>query len=544
MACASVVGVVAPAAPAGAAVTVDGAGSTWSSIAVNQWRADVARTGLNINFNAVGSSAGRQFFWSDQVDFAVSEIPFQSAYRDSSGTVVTNEVALAAHRPYAYLPIVAGGTSFMYHLDINGRRFTNLNLAPQVVAKIFTGEIRTWNDPAIVATNPGVPLPALTIRPVTRADGSGTTAQFTAFMASQTPDVWNRFCAKVGLPTPCPATSLYPLVDFAVAKQLSDGVASFVAQSYNNGAITYVEYGYAKKNGFPVASVQNKAGYFTQPSAFNVAIALQGATLNADKTQNLSGVYNYNDPTFGKYAYPISSYSYMIVPKTTAKPFNTDKGAVLGKFITYMVCAGQQKAEQLGYSPLPRNLVAAAFDSLAEIPGAPPAPAMDFAHCGNPTLNGWPPRGNPPPPPTTLPQGGGNTGGQGNGGGNGGGNTGGGNTGGAGGSGTGGSGTGNGSAGGSGTGGSATGDGTGTGSGTDGAVFPGDVTGSGDGTGSGGVAANGQAIASSKPVTVPESDAPLGPAIVVLAVLALLALVFVPPVVAARLDRKRAPGAP
>ena len=347
-------------------------------------------------------------------------------------------------------------------------------------------------------------------------------------MAAQTPAVWNAFCAKVGLSTPCPATSLFPLVDFAVAKQLSDGVAGFVAQSYNNGTITYVEYGYAKKNGFPVASVQNRAGYFTQPTAFDVAIALQGATLNADKTQNLTGVYNYNDPTFGKYAYPVSSYSYMIVPTTTAKPFTTDKGGVLGRFITYMVCAGQQKAEQLGYSPLPKVLVAAAFDSLSRIPGAAPAPPLDYAHCGNPTLNGWPPRQNPPPPPTTVPHNGGATGGQGTGSGNGTG------TGNGSGGGT-GTGSGTGSGGGTGTGsGTGTGTGTGTGSGTD---LGGSGTGTGDGTGVN--IGNGQAIASSRPVQVPASDSPLGPVVVVLAVLCLIALVFVPPAVAMRLDRKR-----
>src|SRR5262249_53106532 len=89
------------AQPAVAAATVNGAGSTWSQIAVDQWRADVARQGLTINYQGVGSTAGRVFYYQDQVAFAVSEIPFQGDYRDSSGTVVTNEIALAAHRPYA-----------------------------------------------------------------------------------------------------------------------------------------------------------------------------------------------------------------------------------------------------------------------------------------------------------------------------------------------------------------------------------------------------------------------------------------------------------
>ena len=283
------------AGPARADVSIDGAGSTWSQIALDQWRADVARQGIAVNYQGVGSTSGRVFYYQDQIDFAASEIPFTPAYRDATGSVITNEVALAAHRPYAYMPDVAGGTSFMYHLDINGKLVTNLRLTPTVIAKIFTGVIKNWNDPTIANDNPQLQLPNLPIRPIVRSDGSGTTAQFTAFMASQTPDIWNAFCQRVGLNVnPCPSVSLWPDIN-AVAQQFSDGVADYVAAPYNNGAITYVEYGYAKQRGFPVASVLNKAGYFTQPTPNAVAIALQGATLNADLTQNLQGVYNNTD---------------------------------------------------------------------------------------------------------------------------------------------------------------------------------------------------------------------------------------------------------
>jgi len=133
---------------------------------------------------------------------------------------------------------------------------------------------------------------------------------------------------------PCPATSLYPPFAGSVAQQLSDGVAQFVSTPSNNGAITYVEYGYAKYRGFPVVSVLNKAGYYTQPTAENVGIALTRAVINADRTQNLTGVYTNPDPR----TYPVSSYSYLIVPTTTAAPFTTAKGATLGRFILY-ACA-------------------------------------------------------------------------------------------------------------------------------------------------------------------------------------------------------------
>ncbi len=377
--------VLVPGMPeAHASTAITGAGSTWAQIAVDQWRADVASQGLAVNYQGVGSTSGRVFYYQDQVDFAVSEIPFQAQVKDDQGNVIYyDEISRAAHRPYAYMPIVAGGTSFMYHLDINGTRVTNLNLSAVAVAKIFTGGITFWDDPAIKATNPSLALPHLAVRPVIRSDGSGTSAQFSAFMANQTPTIWNAFCAKVGLHLdPCPSTSLYPPFAGSVAQQYSDGVAGYVASSYANGAITYVEYGYAKQRGFPVANLQNKAGYFAQPVAAAVSLALKAATFNADGTQNLVSVYDNPD----RRVYAMSSYSYMIVPTTTAAPFNTDKGATLGQFILYFVCAGQQKAEQLGYAPLPPNLVQRAFTVEQEIPGAPKPPAI--SNCHNPTIDG------------------------------------------------------------------------------------------------------------------------------------------------------------
>lgn len=369
---------------ASASDPVDGAGSTWSQIAVDQWRADVARQGLVVNYQGVGSTAGRVAYYQAQVDFAVSEIPFQAAQYDRQGNLLADETQLAASRPYAYLPIVAGGTAFMYNLKANGQRVTDLKLSPTTAAKIFTGQITMWNDPLIAADNPQRVMPATRIKPVIRSDGSGTTAQFTAFMADETTSDWNVLCQRANLGSSCPATSLYP--DFPnsgfAAQQFSDGVANFVAAQYNDGAITYVEYGYAKERGFPVASVKNASGNYTQPTAVNVSVALQGARINSDGTQVLGGVYRNSDSR----AYPISSYSYMIVPTTEAAPFNASKGQSLSEYIFYFLCAGQQKAEQLGYAPLPRNLVEFGFEAVSRIPGAVAAPTIDS--CSNPTITG------------------------------------------------------------------------------------------------------------------------------------------------------------
>ncbi|MEI8083042.1 MAG: phosphate ABC transporter substrate-binding protein PstS, partial [Actinomycetes bacterium] len=364
---------VVSAGPAQAAdVTVTGAGSTWSQIAVDQWRADVATgLGLHINYSGVGSSAGRQFYLISQVDFAVSEIPF-----------LPDEVAKlrASGRSWQYLPIVAGGTALMYNLkDSSGRQVRDLRLTPATLAGIFTGRITDWADPAITADY-GHALPARTIVPVVRSDGSGTSAQFSAYVAKTSPGDWSKFAGAQGIPAT--STSNYPQFGNAVASKGSDGVANYVAgTSTGLGSIGYVETGFAVQRGFPVVAVRNVSGNYTLPSSTNVAVALTKATLNPDNTQNLDGVYA--NPAAN--AYPISSYSYMITPTTGLSP---DKGLAIGKFMLYFACAGQQKASVLGYSPLPPNLIKVVFDAVKALPGAPPVPALTAAACANPTLSG------------------------------------------------------------------------------------------------------------------------------------------------------------
>ena len=364
-----------PAAHADTYTPLSGSGSTWSQNALDQWRKNVAANyGMTVNYSGVGSSAGRRDFIAGTVDFAVSEIPFQSAPEDGS----------IAERPssgYAYMPIVAGGTAFMYNLKIGGKRVTNLRLSGETVTKIFTGAITNWNDLAIQADNPGLAMPDKAIVPVVRSDGSGSTAQFTLWMSKQFPALWSAFSGRSGL------TSQYPGFGNSKAQNGSLGVAGYVSQNYGEGAITYVEYSYAVKSGFPVAKVLNSAGYYVEPTAPSVAVALLQAQINNDSsspdylTQILDGVYNAADPR----TYPLSSYSYMIVPTAVAGVFNTDKGNTLGAFARYMLCEGQQQATALGYSPLPLNLVLAGSEQIKRIPGAGNA-GVDPASCNNPTF--------------------------------------------------------------------------------------------------------------------------------------------------------------
>ncbi|SNS52665.1 phosphate ABC transporter, phosphate-binding protein [Micrococcales bacterium KH10] len=372
----------APASQAATYVPISGAGSSWSANAIDQWRRNVEQYGMRVNYASTGSSDGRNQFKAGTIDFASTEIP----YGLKDGGVVDTPPS----RGYAYMPIVAGGTAFMYNLRIGGQQVTNLRLSGDVLTKVFTGVITMWNDPAIAADNPALSLPARKIVPVVRSDGSGSTAQFTTWMASQHASLWDSYCQSAGRSTPCGVTSNYPTVAGKgfVAQPNSQGVAGYVAQRANEGTITYVEYSYALKTGYPVAKILNKAGYYVEPTASNVAVALLSAKINTQKgtaaylTQDLSGVFASTDQR----TYPLSSYSYIVVPTNSQNGFTTAKGATLGAFSYYFLCEGQQQAEALGYSPLPINLVKAGLEQVRQIPGVE-AKSIDIKDCNNPTFS-------------------------------------------------------------------------------------------------------------------------------------------------------------
>ena len=377
----TLLGLATSPATAAQYVPVSGSGSTWSANAISQWISNVSQYNLRVNFQAIGSSDGRTQFKNGSVDFAVSEIPYGIKDGNSYDTPPT--------RGYAYMPIVAGGTSMMYNLKIGSRKVTNLRLSGATLTKIFTGVITDWADPAIAADNPGLALPHRKVVPVVRADGSGTTAQFSLWMSKQYPALWNDYCRKAGRPTPCGLTSNYPVIPGKgfVALGGSNGVSGFVKQPDNIGTITYVEYSYAVNSGYPVAKLLNKAGYYVEPTGKNVAVGLLGARINTTPgpnylTQILDGVYNNADPR----AYPMSSYSYMILPTKVESNFSTAKGLTLSKFANYFLCEGQQQAEDLGYSPLPINLAQAGLAQVKRIPGAD-TQSIDIRTCNNPTFS-------------------------------------------------------------------------------------------------------------------------------------------------------------
>lgn len=381
----------APSALADNYVPISGDGSTWAQNAIQQWVTDVKQYGMRINYNGTGSGQGRNDFLKQTVDYAVSDIPFQTNPTDGSAPEDPGKT------PYAYMPIVAGGTAFMYHLTIGGKRVTNLRLSGDNIAKIFTGTITLWSDPAIAKDNPGLTLPAEKIVPVVRSDSSGSSAQFSIWMQQQEPAIWNAYYQKLGKGNAGGETSYWPTSGSMIAQSGDLGVAGYVAQSYGEGSIGYVEYSYALNAGYPVAKMLNKAGYYVEPTSNNVAVALTKAKINNDAsnpatylTQDLSQVYTFTDPR----VYPMSSYSYMILPTNANRQnFSTDKGKTLAAFAQYFMCQGQQNAAKLGYSPLPVNLVMAGLEQIEKVPGETVLPAgkqvglSDVKGCNNPTLD-------------------------------------------------------------------------------------------------------------------------------------------------------------
>lgn len=373
---------MAPSSQAAPHAKIEGSGSSWSANAVTQWIADVESSGLQVVFTPGGSAQGRKDFANNTTDFAVSDIGFRGV---TGGQQDTNQ-----GRAYAYLPIVAGGTSFPYNLTFGGKRVTNLRLSGLTLVKIFTNQITTWDDPAITADNNGRKLPKIKIVPLVHSEGSGSTAQLTTYFATVFPSIWKAYSGSSDF------TEYYPMIPGAnksmLAQNGSDQIINYAASKAANGVITYDEYSYALAKKFPVAKIENANGYFTLPTQYNVAVALTKAQINTDKTspnyllQNLSGVYSHPDPR----TYPLSSYSYMIIPTGASdKRMSTAKRQTLVDYLYYSVCAGQKEMGPIGYSPLPINLVQSSFEQVNKLKVADPAVDItrrDVSTCRNPTF--------------------------------------------------------------------------------------------------------------------------------------------------------------
>ena len=304
-------------------ITLNASGATFPAPIYGRWFADysAAHSDVRINYQGNGSGAGIKAFTGGLTDFGASDAAMTD---EEMAKVTTGGVVL--------LPMTAGSIVLSYNLP---GVTAAVQLPRDVYPAIFLGEITKWNDPKIVAANPGVTMPDLPITVAYRADGSGTTFNFTSHLAAISPE----FKTKVG----SGKTVKFPV---GVGGKGNDGVAALIKQTA--GTIGYVEYGYAQQTKLPMATLQNSAGKFIAPSPDSGSAALAQVDLPA----NLRAFVT--DPT-GDASYPIVTFTWWLCHTTYTKPGVADAIKALA---TWCLTDGQKLAPDLGYLPLPASVVA------------------------------------------------------------------------------------------------------------------------------------------------------------------------------------------
>jgi phosphate transport system substrate-binding protein len=304
-----------------AQTNLNGAGATFPNPIYQKWFSEYhnAHNDVQINYQSIGSGGGIQQLTSGTVDFGASDGP------------MTDDQLSKVQGKVFHIPTVLGAVVPTY--NINGVS-ADLKFAPDVLADIFLGNIKKWNDPRIAKANPGVKFPDTDIVVVHRSDGSGTTYIFTDFLSKVSP-AWKD---KVGK-----GTSInWPA---GLGGKGNEGVSGMVKQT--EGSIGYVELIYALSNKMSYGSVQNPSGEFVKASLDSVTAAAAGVKDMPDDFR----VSITNAP--GKQAYPISSFTWLLVPAEWADA-NKEKAFV--DFLTWMVDKGQTMTSALAYAPLPKTV--------------------------------------------------------------------------------------------------------------------------------------------------------------------------------------------
>jgi phosphate transport system substrate-binding protein len=284
---------------------------------------------MTVNYGGGGSGKGRTDLAAGTVNFAGSDSPIPS--KEASG--FTGKTIL-------YFPVIIGPITMAYNLS----GVSNLKLTPATIAGIFSGKIKTWNDPAIKADNSGVSLPSTPITLAVRSDSSGTTANFTLFLVDSVGSAWSLGSSStIKWPSTARAASGNP------------GVAQVVKST--PGAIGYVDYATAKASGLSFASVKNKDGSFVAPSPASATAAASSVTAKADLT--FAAVWQ-----GGATAYPITYQSWDLV---NAKQPTANDAAMLKAYLGYLLGDGQKLLEQIGLAPLPASLDQQAVAQLDKI---------------------------------------------------------------------------------------------------------------------------------------------------------------------------------
>jgi phosphate transport system substrate-binding protein len=315
----------------GAATALNGSGATFPASLYLRWAADFRKDSpdITVNYQGVGSGAGIKQFSDGITDFGASDV----AMSDAEINKVNGNVLM--------LPATAGTIVLAY--NIPGVQ-TGLKLSRNAYVGILLGTIKSWNDPIISKDNAGITLPNLPITAVSRSDGSGTTAVFTAHLDAVSPD----FASKVG----SGKSVTWPV---GVAGKGNDGVTALIKQT--PGAIGYVEFGYAEKNNLTMASLQNKAGNFIAPTLQSGAATLASVNLPENLRAFITDPEGAND-------YPIATFTWLLVKKTYT---DAAKAAAVKAFVSYGLTKGQSAAPELGYITLPENVVAKVQSVLASV---------------------------------------------------------------------------------------------------------------------------------------------------------------------------------
>jgi phosphate transport system substrate-binding protein len=312
-----------PATAASGGADLTGAGATFPAPLYSKWFSDyAAKTGVKINYQAIGSGGGIRQLTEGTVDFGASDAP------------MTDDEMSKLKGPVFHIPTVLGAVCITYNIDGVTQP---IKLTGDVIANIYSGKITKWNDKAITALNSGVKLPSQDILVVHRSDGSGTTYIFTDYLSSVNAD-WAKAPGK-GKEIQWPA---------GIGGKGNEGVAGQVKQT--PGAIGYVELVYAKQNNLPVASIRNASGQFVDPSVESVTAAGEGAAAKFPPGTDYR-VSIVNAP--GATAYPISSFTYLLVNTTLT---DATKGKKLVDFLRWALTDGEKDAPALDYSPLPQSL--------------------------------------------------------------------------------------------------------------------------------------------------------------------------------------------
>jgi phosphate transport system substrate-binding protein len=311
-----------------ASAEVKGGGATFPAAFYDQVRSDFqdANSGVTVLYNPLGSGAGRQQFGAGTLDFAGSDSlpkPEEKFKGD-----------------YLFFPTVAGPITVSYNLS----GVDKLQLSPETLGGIYQGDITKWNDSKIKADNPKADLPDTDIKVIVRAEASGTTSNFTKYLAKAAPGV---FTIAAGDQPTWPTSFTKAQGNSGMAQSVND----------TDGGIAYVDYSDAKAAQLTFASIKNAAGKYVAPSIEGATAAVAGATPKPDLTY---------DPlnAEGAEAYPITAPTYILASTTYS---DAAVGNALKAFIKYVLTTGQETAPSVDFAPLPKDLASQAIAQLDKI---------------------------------------------------------------------------------------------------------------------------------------------------------------------------------